>query len=239
MIYYTGDIHGNPREIVQFCDRHKLTEQDTLVLLGDVGANYFLNGRDAEMKQLLTQVKPTLLCIHGNHEVRPSTLPSYQTKEWNGGTVWVEETYPRLLFAADGEIFHLEGLCHLVIGGAYSVDKFYRLDRGYGWWPDEQPSQEIKEKVIRTLDACGWQVDTVLSHTCPYRYEPREAFLPMIAQSTVDASTEEWLEEIERKLQYNHWFCGHWHINKRIDRMHFLFHSVEAAPQLLSGDSIR
>ena len=86
MIYYTGDIHGNPREIVQFCDRHKLTEQDTLVLLGDVGANYFLNGRDAEMKQLLTQVKPTLLCIHGNHEVRPSTLPSYQTKEWNGGT---------------------------------------------------------------------------------------------------------------------------------------------------------
>ena len=155
MIYYTGDIHGNPREIVQFCDRHKLTEQDTLVLLGDVGANYFLNGRDAEMKQLLTQVKPTLLCIHGNHEVRPSTLPSYQTKEWNGGTVWVEETYPRLLFAADGEIFHLEGLCHLVIGGAYSVDKFYRLDRGYGWWPDDQPSQEIKEKVIRTLDACG------------------------------------------------------------------------------------
>src|SRR5699024_11196921 len=121
MIYYTGDIHGNPREIVQFCDRHKLTEQDTLVLLGDVGANYFLNGRDAEMKQLLTQVKPTLLCIHGNHEVRPSTLPSYQTKEWNGGTVWVEETYPRLLFAADGEIFHLEGLCNLVIGGAYSV----------------------------------------------------------------------------------------------------------------------
>ena len=136
----------------------------------------------------------------------------------------MEETYPRLLFAADGEIFHLEGLCHLVIGGAYSVDKFYRLDRGYGWWPDEQPSQEIKEKVIRTLDACGWQVDTVLSHTCPYRYEPREAFLPMIDQSTVDASTEEWLEEIERKLQYNHWFCGHWHINKRIDRMHFLFH---------------
>ena len=96
MIYYTGDIHGNPREIVQFCDRHKLTEQDTLVLLGDVGANYFLNGRDAEMKQLLTQVKPTLLCIHGNHEVRPSTLPSYQTKEWNGGTVWVAVSYTHL-----------------------------------------------------------------------------------------------------------------------------------------------
>ena len=135
----------------------------------------------------------------------------------------------------DGEIFDLEGLRHLVIGGAYSVDKFYRLARGYGWWPDEQPSQEIKDKVIQTLDACGWQVDTVLSHTCPYPYEPREAFLPMIDQSTVDDSTEKWMEEIERKVKYDHWFCGDWHIDKHIDRMHVLFHSVEAAPQLLTG----
>lgn len=57
----------------------------------------------------------------------------------------------------------------------------------------------------------------------------------MIDQSTVDDSTEKWLEEIERKLKYGHWFCGHWHIDKHIDRMHFLFHSVEAAPQLLTG----
>ena len=199
MIYYTGDIHGDPYEVIQFCDSKKLTEQDTLVLLGDVGANYYRNRRDTEMKKVLTAVKPTMLCIHGNHEIRPASLPSYR------------------------------------IGGAYSVDKFYRLARGYGWWPDEQPSQEIKDKVIQTLDACGWQVDTVLSHTCPYPYEPREAFLPMIDQSTVDDSTEKWLEEIERKLKYDHWFCGHWHIDKHIDRMHFLFHSVEAAPQLLTG----
>ena len=51
----------------------------------------------------------------------------------------------------------------------------------------------------------------------------------------MDDSTEKWLEEIERKLKYDHWFCGHWHIDKHIDRMHFLFHSVEAAPQLLTG----
>lgn len=231
MIYYTGDIHGDPYEVIQFCDSKKLTEQDTLVLLGDVGANYYRNRRDTEMKKVLTAVKPTMLCIHGNHEIRPASLPSYRTKQWNGGTVWVEEAFPRLLFAMDGEIFDLEGLRHLVIGGAYSVDKFYRLARGYGWWPDEQPSQKIKDKVVQTLDTCGWQVDTVLSHTCPYPYEPREAFLPMIDQSTVDDSTEKWLEEIERKLKYGHWFCGHWHI----DRMHFLFHSVEAAPQLLTG----
>ena len=185
MIYYTGDIHGDPYEVIQFCDSKKLTEQDTLVLLGDVGANYYRNRRDTEMKRVLAAVKPTMLCIHGNHEIRPASIPSYRTKQWNGGTVWVEEAFPRLLFAMDGEIFDLEGLRHLVIGGAYSVDKFYRLARGYGWWPDEQPSQEIKDKVIQTLCSCGWQVDTVLSHTCPYQYEPQEAFLPMIDQSIV------------------------------------------------------
>lgn len=30
MIYYTGDIHGDPYEVIQFCDSKKLTEQDTL-----------------------------------------------------------------------------------------------------------------------------------------------------------------------------------------------------------------
>ena len=39
MIYYTGDIHGDPYEVIQFCDSKKLTEQDTLVLLGDVVPN--------------------------------------------------------------------------------------------------------------------------------------------------------------------------------------------------------
>lgn len=110
MIYYTGDIHGDPYEVIQFCDSKKLTEQDTLVLLGDVGANYYRNRRDTEMKKVLTAAKPTMLCIHGNHEIRPASIPSYRTKQWNGGTVWVEEAFPRLLFAMDGEIFDLEGL---------------------------------------------------------------------------------------------------------------------------------
>lgn len=56
MIYYTGDIHGDPYEVIQFCDSKKLTEQDTLVLLGDVGANYYRNRRDTEMKKVLAAV---------------------------------------------------------------------------------------------------------------------------------------------------------------------------------------
>ena len=32
---------------------------------------------------------------------------------------------------------------------------------------------------------------------------------------------------IEEMLNYKAWYLGHWHINKRIDRLHFLMHDVE------------
>lgn len=229
MIYYTGDIHGETYHITQFCRRFRPTREDTIIILGDVGANFYGGGRDTRTKFELSLVQPTILCIHGNHEMRPVTITSYKEKQWNGGTVWYEEEYPNLLFAKDGEIYDIEDLRHLVIGGAYSVDKFYRLQRGYGWWPDEQPSAEIKARVesqIRTQP-----FDIVLSHTCPFRYEPVDTFLTSIDQSTVDTSTERWLGELESSMDYKAWFCGHWHIDRRVDRMHFLFHSFEASDQ--------
>ena len=231
MIYYTGDIHGSHFELAAFCRRFKLTEEDTVILLGDVGANYYGGKRDQELKYALNKLKPTILCIHGNHEMRPSSIPTYLTKEWNGGLVWYEEKYPNLLFAKDGEIFTLEGLRHFVIGGAYSVDKYYRLSRNYGWWPDEQPSEEIKAYATKQLAI--HKVDIILSHTCPYKYEPTEVFLPFIDQSTVDDSTERWLDKIEDAIDYKAWFCGHWHVDKRIDKMHFLFHSFESSEQFM------
>ena len=227
MIYYTGDIHGLADGLIAFSKKIKLDPDDILVLLGDVGANFFGGYKDRHLKEALQALGPTIFCIHGNHERRPQTLPSYLVKEWHGGQVFYEVDFPNLLFARDGEIFDLGGRSHLVLGGAYSVDKAYRIKYDQGWWPDEQPSEEIKAHAVKTLEACNWKVDTVLSHTCPFKYIPREAFLPMINQDNVDNSTERWLDDIEDRLSYEHWLCGHWHINKRIDKMHFLFHDVE------------
>ena len=229
MVFYTGDIHGSKYEILSFCERYNLTRNDIIVILGDVGANYYGDLRDDLLKTALNRVNPTILCIHGNHEMRPATIPTYKTTEWNSGIVWYEEAYPSLLFAKDGEIFDLDGLKHIVIGGAYSVDKQYRLARGLGWWADEQPSEEIKQYVERQIQ--GTTIDIVLSHTCPFKYEPVEAFISGVNQSAVDTSTERWLDKIEESIDYKAWFCGHWHINKRIDKMQFLFHDFESADQ--------
>ena len=230
MLFFSGDIHGSPWGVKRFCEREKLSKEDILVLLGDVGANYYGDWRDDEMKKVLAKLAPTILCIHGNHEMRPWHITGYHEAAWHSGKVWVQDQYPNLLFAQDGEIFNINGLNYIVIGGAYSVDKYYRLARGYGWWEDEQPSEEIKayvEQQLRERD-----IDVILSHTCPFKYEPREMFLDMVDQNTVDASTEHWLDQVEESTDYVAWFCGHWHTDKRIDKMHFLFHSFESEEQI-------
>ena len=141
--------------------------------------------------------------------------------------VYYEEEYPDLLFAKDGEVFDLNGKQTIVIGGAYSVDRMYRLIHGYGWRPDEQPSDEIKQDVERKLDKLDWKVDVVLSHTVPLKYEPTEVFFEGLDQSTVDKSTEEWLDKIEDRLDYQKWYCGHYHTEKKVDKIEIMFKNME------------
>lgn len=146
--------------------------------------------------------------------------------EWRK-KVWVEEAYPNILFAKDGEIYDIAGMKTIVIGGAYSVDKFYRLSKGYNWFEDEQPSDEIKAYVEKQLSNNDWNVDVVLSHTVPYDYRPVDLFLSMIDQSTVDESTELWLGEIEKKLDYKWWYAGHYHTSRVRDKVQIMFEDIE------------
>lgn len=227
MIFYTGDTHGKIFKITNAIRNSVITVDDTIVILGDAGFNYYGNDLgDRRTKYKLNEVGITVFCIHGNHEMRPETIPTYITKIWNGGMVYYEEKYPNILFAKDGEIYDLDGRKSIVIGGAYSVDKFYRLRNGFHWFADEQPSQETKAHVEAVLESCNWKIDQVLTHTCPLKYIPTEAFLPSIDQKTVDRSTEEWLDTLEEKLTYKRWLCGHWHIDKRIDDFRFVMNDI-------------
>jgi 3-oxoacid CoA-transferase subunit A len=224
MVYITGDIHGNPEFIIYRAQQLGLTKEDTLVLLGDVGANYYLNKRDDRMKEAMSKyIEATILCIHGNHEERPSNIAGYQVKVWNEGLVYFQDEYPNILFAVDGSIFNLGGKKCIALGGAYSVDKYYRLESGYAWFESELPTEAIKAYAAEQLEANSYKVDVVFSHTCPFKYEPIEMFISGIDQSKVDDSTERWLDEIEDKLDYKAWYCGHWHCDKNIDKLHFLF----------------
>ncbi len=223
MIYLTGDTHRDFDRVFHFCERMGTTKEDILIILGDAGINYFLDGHDLSLKQELSRLPITLFCVHGNHEERPENISSYEEQEWHDGIVFCEPEFPNLLFARDGEIYTLDGRRVLVIGGAYSVDKYYRLRNGLQWFENEQPDEFTKKRVEERLAREGWQVDDVLTHTAPLSYEPTWAFLPSIDQSRVDKSTEEWLDTIEKRLTYENWYLGHYHVSDQQDNVHILF----------------
>lgn len=226
MYYITGDRHANFKDIIELCKQGKLTSADTVIILGDSGFNYDYN-TGVGLKRKLSKYGLTLFCIHGNHEERPENISTYVTKEWNKGVVFYEEEYPNILFAKDGEVYDIAGKSCLVIGGAYSVDKFYRLAKGYKWFASEQPNVETKQTVIDRLNERDWEVDCVFTHTCPYKYEPTEFFMQGVDQSAVDKTTEHWLDKIEQKLNYKRWYCGHFHCEKHIANLQFLFLSFQ------------
>ena len=222
-VYLTGDTHGRFERIACFCRDNHTTLGDVLIILGDAGVNYYLDHRDEKLKRYIDTMPITLLCIHGNHEARPTAALGYEPVECFGGTVMAQREYPNLLFALDGVVYELCGRSCIAIGGAYSIDKQYRILRGAAWWPDEQPDEEIKRRVESALARRGWHVDVVLSHTTPLSYEPTEAFLPFIDQSTVDTSTERWLDEIEHRLDYGRWYAGHFHTTKTVDKLRLMY----------------
>ena len=226
-IYLTGDTHGSFSRIEKFCAKMETTKDDIIIILGDAGINFRGGWIDLQNKKYISSLPITLFCIHGNHEQRPSTISTYIEKEWHNGTVYVEEQFPSILFAKDGEVYDLNGKKAIAIGGAYSIDWMLRIP-GRSWWPDEQPSKETKLVVEIKLDQLNWKIDIVLSHTVPLKYEPVEMFLPGIDQSKVDKSTEEWLDTIEERLQYTNWYAGHFHTEKVQDNLFMLFHSFAA-----------
>ena len=68
----------------------------------------------------------------------------------------------------------------------------------------------------------------MLTHTCPSKVVPTEKYISGVDQSTVDKSTEDWLDRIEDRLKYDAWYCGHWHIEKQVGKIHFVYQNIVA-----------
>ena len=43
MIYFTGDIHGDPSRIINAYESGKIVDNDIVIILGDAGFNYYHN----------------------------------------------------------------------------------------------------------------------------------------------------------------------------------------------------
>ena len=240
--FITGDKHRGFQSVKQFCEQLPTHKQDVLIILGDCGFNYYGDTRDDKLKQELAELNITLFCLHGNKENRPENVGTYGIQSFCGGYVYYEPKYPSLLFAIDGEIYTFEGRKYLAVGGAHSVDRLRCLEEGLPFWDDEMPSEETKKKVEAALQRENNTLYGMLTHTCPIQYLPTEMFMTTrqnnelkkkpskrkhkIFKPDIDRATEQWLCELELGLHYQIWFCGHYHTDKTIDKLHMLYRKI-------------
>ena len=251
--FITGDKHRNFERVKEFCRQTNTRRKDTLIILGDAGFNYYGDERDDKLKSEISKLNITLFCLHGNKENRPQNVGTYGIRSFCGGKVYYEPKYPNIYFAIDGQIYTFEGKKYLVVGGAHSVDKLRCLAEELPFWDDEMPNDKTKNAVEAALKKEGNRIYGMMTHTCPIQYLPVEMFMstrqnaaikrkPRKAKSKklfkpdIDRSTEQWLGELEKTIDYQVWFCGHYHIDKQIDKIQMMHHEIRPLHLHLLGE---
>ena len=242
--FITGDKHRHFDQVKEFCHKMNTRPKDVLIILGDAGFNYYDDKRDDELKKEISSLNITLFCVHGNKEKRPQNVGTYGIRSFCGGKVYYEPKYPNIYFAIDGQIYIFEGKKYMVVGGAHSVDKVRCLEDGTPFWYDEMPDNTVKKTVEERLQKENNQIYGMLTHTCPIDYLPTEMFMSTrqtadlkrrkiskkkakkAFRPDVDRSTEQWLGDLEKKLNYKIWFCGHYHIDKEIDKIQMMYREI-------------
>lgn len=216
--------------------------ETALIILGDAGINYYLNKKDEKLKQAIQDTGYIIYCLRGNHEERPTNLKNilYRHDEEVNGLIIVENKFPNIRYFKDGGVYNIQNKSVLAIGGAYSVDKWYRLNRAgvtskldsnylnphkTGWFPSEQLYTWEMDCIEYHNE--GKYFDVVLTHTAPLSWEPVDLFLPMVDQSTVDKTMEEWLEKLKNKIEFRLWLFAHYHTDRVCHKHEIFFKGIE------------
>ena len=216
----TGDVHAQVltrlRELKKQYPNYEPNET-ALIILGDSGFNFYLDYTSKRLKADTCATDYTIYCVRGNHEERPQNIEGMKViyDEEVQGLVYVENKFPNIKYFVDGENYLINGHHCLVIGGAYSVDKYWRLQSGEnsGWFPEEQ----LTKTEMRTIeiDTYNETFDFVFTHTCPYSWRPTDLFIRGIDQSMVDTTMEVWMDKLKETFNWGMWCFGHYHADRK------------------------
>jgi hypothetical protein len=206
-IVYIGDLHGN-FDFIRWWLKQGDHKNVTIIQVGDFGIGFKPTIED-NVLQLLNKELGTresiLLVIRGNHD-----NPSY----FDGN-----HDYEFIKFLPDYTTMEIDGLNHLFIGGALSIDRKVRTT-GIDYWEDEG--------FMKNLDKISdiKNIDVVVTHTAPNFVEPF-GFNGIVAHYALNDGTL--LEELTRErdaitevfdllqknnnIQYH--FYGHFHYDTK------------------------
>lgn len=214
-IYVTGDTHGNFNWLPKWCEENHTTKDDKLIILGDAGILFYgaKSKREIRTKKIISNCPITLWCVRGNHEARPQSrqgMKHIKIGEGQRDIMFYEPSYPNIYYAQDGAVMTLEnGKRFLFIGGAYSIDKDYRLAMKWPWFEDEELSDREMKDILNKV--AGQSFNCVFTHTCPLSWQPYDKFIYGFNESEGSRRMENFLEEVSNSISFSHWFFGHYH----------------------------
>lgn len=249
MVYATGDCHGNFRRFTRKYQRKLalgITKGDYVIVCGDFA---LLWAKDAEFSYNLkwfSQPPYTILWVQGNHE-NYNMIEEYPLEKWNGSNVR-HIVKDKVILLERGQVFAIEGKTFFTFGGASSRDirggildrtsSTYKTDYkrakqsgepfrilNESWWEQELPGVTELEEGRRNLEKARYKVDYVISHCGSNRLQKAVECYGAGAYGH-DILTD-YFEELEDRLQYKQWFCGHYHQDLCLDSRHvILYHRI-------------
>lgn len=247
MIYLTGDCHG---DFSRFTRRQRallpfhLSERDYVIVCGDFGLLWANNREFKYNLGWLSRLPFTILWVQGNHE-NYNMIDEYPLEEWNGGKVR-HIVKDKIILMERGQVITIEGHTFFTFGGASSRDinggildknsssyhndykaalrsgKPFRI-LNESWWKQELPNEAELEEGINNLERMEYRVDYVISHCGSNSLQ--EALKQYYDKAGLNICYNhdiltDYFEELEDKLQYKRWFCGHYHKDVCIDDKH-------------------
>ncbi len=211
VIYFISDLHGDIefRGIKRYLDVAK--DDDLLIILGDIGINFEKTEENRKFTEYFLSIDKKIAIVDGNHE-NFDYLNHLPEESWNAGVV--RRLTKNIVQLKRGHIFTIKGKTFFAFGGCKSSAKWKEMDL---WYEGEEPTEDELNTAYNSLKENNYCVDYILTH----KYEK--------GQGTVCPSLQKLVEFIEKNVQYNKWYSGHGHVNKKIDEKHILvYDNLEA-----------
>ncbi len=255
VIYITGDCHGS---FERFSKRRRMKSAflpekgDYVIVCGDLGLLWAKDRVFEYHLKWLSRLPFTLLWVQGNHE-NYNMIAEYPTEQWHGGRVR-HIVRDKIILLERGQIFHMEGKSFFTFGGASSHDiqggildrsspDFkrdkrravqsglpYRI-RNESWWAQELPTDAELQEGMNNLSRAGFSVDYVITHCLSGSMQEKLGSLyGNDARSYEGDILTDYFDRLEQNLQYRIWFCGHYHINLRLDKKHVILYKEVVCP---------
>lgn len=206
MIYVTGDLHGDLRRFSSSPFR-ALKKDDTLLVCGDFGFLWQGGAEEEKALDFIAKRNYQVAFVEGTHD-NLDLVEAFPQEDWNGGQV--HRIRPNLVHLIRGEVFTLEGMTFLAMGGGSSDDNA-PLEKGVNWWPGMLPREEELSGFRQKMEEHQWKLDFILSHQAPTNIDA--CVNGRVCDVTLLTA---FLDELQRSASFEKWYFGRYHQNKMI-----------------------